>query len=96
MSKMSFSRSGFIFEPTNQSSLKSERRYMHKVKESNDVKKLIENATLPNTVDNFLSQSQVEKESPIGRNLRRIRFDSQGKPIKRTIVGNLDEFGNSK
>lgn len=37
-------------------------------------------------------QSKVERMSPIGKHLLKIRFDDDGKPLKRTLWGTSDEY----
>jgi len=83
---------GTTFQSVNLSKISSEKLFMKRVQEENQANKLLEMSKLPNTVDNFLRQSKIEKMSPIGKFLRHIRYDSNGKPIKRTICGTSDEF----
>ena len=94
--RRNFGKGGIVLEPMDSSFKKTERLFAHKIQLTDDIKKKLKTAKLPNTVDNFLVQSKTERDSPIGKYLRKIRYDSTGKPIKRTIVGTSDEFGRSK
>ena len=94
--RRNFGKGGIVLEPIDDSAKHTERLYVHKLQLTDEVKKKLKTAKLPSTVENFLKQSKTERDSPIGKFLKKIRYDSTGNPIKRTIVGSSDEFGRSK